>query len=270
MDERVKVQCEICNMVLPYARMPIHLKECRTIRTFPCNLCPRYFQSQAGVNKHQGQAHSADERGTAFRCHHSDCTFGTNSEQSLKHHLNLHITGFRRSLSRSRSRSHSRQPGGNQYSRPEPEPMDQQPTEQPQQENQQPALMEEVQNLVMGQNDVPLQNDVPKVGARATPIHMDHNLEQSREDLAEEAPACSAASGTEPPLGIYDLRLIDPTRARLIMAEEQRDLDDIVRNLRENNHQLRRYCENHGIGILEHDVIGEQIEAYMRIFSVSD
>jgi len=25
-----------------------------------------------------------------------------------------------------------------------------------------------------------------KVGARATPIHMDHNLEQSREDLAEE------------------------------------------------------------------------------------
>jgi len=83
MDERVKVQCEICNMVLPYARvcflkrihvkknfcqMPIHLKECRTIRTFPCNLCPRYFQSQAGVNKHQGQAHSADERGTAFRC----------------------------------------------------------------------------------------------------------------------------------------------------------------------------------------------------------
>jgi len=77
--------------------------------------------------------------------------------------LNLHITGFRRSLSRSRSRSHSRQPGGNQYSQPEPEPMDQQPTEQPQQENQQPALMEEVQNLVMGQNDVPLQNDAPKV-----------------------------------------------------------------------------------------------------------
>uniref|UniRef100_A0A915LR05 C2H2-type domain-containing protein n=1 Tax=Meloidogyne javanica TaxID=6303 RepID=A0A915LR05_MELJA len=223
MDEHVKVQCEICNMVLPYARMPIHLKECRAIRTFPCNLCPRFFQSQAGVNKHQGQVHSADERGTAFRC---------------------------------------------QF--PEPKPMDQQPTEQPQQENQQQALMEEVQNLVMGQNDVPLQNDVPKVGARATPIHMDHNIEQSCEDLAEEAPTCSAASGTEPPLGIYDLRLIDPTRARLIMAEEQRDLDDIVRNLRENNHQLRRYCEDHGIGILEHDVIGEQIEAYMREFSVSD
>ena len=38
----------------------------------------------------------------------------------------------------------------------------------------------------------------------------------------------------------------------------------VFKNLRENNHQLRRYCEDHGIGILEHDVIGEQIEGLFK------
>uniref|UniRef100_A0A1I8B849 C2H2-type domain-containing protein n=1 Tax=Meloidogyne hapla TaxID=6305 RepID=A0A1I8B849_MELHA len=272
MNDRVKVQCQICNMLILYNRMPIHLEECKAINTIPCGLCPRFFQSQAGMNRHQGQVHSADERGTDFRCHHTDCTFGTNSETSLRSHLNKHITGFRRSCSRSRSRSHSRQPGGNQYSEPQPEPMDQQPPmEQQQQENrprqedrqkqenrQQPSV-EEVQNKVPRQ----------KVGARSTPIPMDQNIEQSVEDLVEEAPTCSTSNGTEPPSGFYNLRLVDPVKARLIMAEEHKSLDDIIRNLRENNIQLRRCCENRGMR-LGPDIIGERIEAYMRTFSVTD
>lgn len=48
--------------------MPNHLEECKSTRTFPCGICPRFFSSQMGVSRHQGQSHSAEERSTIFRC----------------------------------------------------------------------------------------------------------------------------------------------------------------------------------------------------------
>jgi len=45
-----------------------HLFECQAMHPFPCGLCTRGFSSQQGVANHQGLAHSAEERGTRFRC----------------------------------------------------------------------------------------------------------------------------------------------------------------------------------------------------------
>uniref|UniRef100_A0A1I8B866 C2H2-type domain-containing protein n=1 Tax=Meloidogyne hapla TaxID=6305 RepID=A0A1I8B866_MELHA len=287
-DARVKVPCEVCAMKVPNGRMANHLFVCQAMHPYPCRLCTRCFSSPQGVANHQ-HVHSAEERGTAFRCTHADCDFGTNFYKNLQAHLMRHQTGFQRS----RSRSRSRQPGGNPYAVPLP---NRPPPEQPQEDQHQPEeedvemnygchprtvgrlapVNRSVQRTVERSQEPEVQQD-EEVETRATPIgeNIEQSVERSREPEVqqdEQAPTDTVDDDIEeiePPSGFMNLRLVDPVRARLIMVAESRAQDDLVRNLRENNNILHEFCLKRGLDFGTGKT-AQAIDVYFRDFSVND
>nr|CAD2163978.1 unnamed protein product [Meloidogyne enterolobii] len=365
-DPRAKVPCDVCGLKVPNGRMKGHLFECQAMHPFPCGLCTRGFSSQQGVANHQGLAHSAEERGTRFRCTHADCDFGTNFNKNLEAHLLKHQTGFRRS----RSRSRSRQPGGNPYTAPRPnQPPPLQPQEGQQQIEEECVEMENeyfprtvgrsadrnVQRNV-GRSQMPVLQKMEKIqqqpefrqsrsrsrsrakrskaskpnrsaqmlredqqqdeedieveyhpqtfgraGHSKRNPHVDRfndpevqQLEQATTSTAsmEENIQCSIQEPEIQPVeqvvneeaaivtinddeeigplpGFTNLQLVDPVKARLIMAAESKSLDDLVRNLRANNEILHRFCLERGLDYGTQNT-ANAIDVYFRNFSVHD
>uniref|UniRef100_A0A914KJW2 C2H2-type domain-containing protein n=1 Tax=Meloidogyne incognita TaxID=6306 RepID=A0A914KJW2_MELIC len=366
-DPRAKVPCDVCGLKVPNGRMKGHLFECQAMHPFPCGLCTRGFSSQQGVANHQSLSHSAEERGTRFRCTHSDCDFGTNYHKHLETHLQKHLTGFRRS--RSRSRSRSRQPGGNPYTAPQ---LNQPPLLQPQEGQQQveeecvemeneyfprtvgrsadrnvrrnvdrsqmPVLqkMEKIQQPKIRQSrsrsrsrakrskaskpnrpaqmpredqqqyeeEIEVEYRPQTVGraghskrnpqidrsnepevqqleqATTSTASMEENIQcpiqepeiQQIEQVVNEEAAIVTIDDDEeigPLPGFTNLQLVDPVKARMIMAAESKSLDDLVRNLRENNNILHQFCLERGLDYGTQNT-ANAIDVYFRNFSVHD
>ncbi|CAK5115454.1 unnamed protein product [Meloidogyne enterolobii] len=351
-DPRAKVPCDVCGLKVPNGRMEGHLFECQAMHPFPCGLCTRRFSSQQGVANHQSSSHSAEERGTRFRCTHADCDFGTNFNKNLEAHLLKHQTGFRRS--RSRSRSRSRQPGGNPYTVPRPnQPPPLQPQEGQQQgeeecvgrsadrnvrrnvdRSQMPVLqkMEKIQQQPVfrrsqsrsrsrakrskaskpnrpaqmpredqqqDEEEIEVEYPPQTVGSagrskRNPQINRSnepevHQVEQTTTSTAsmEENIQCSIQEPEIQPVeqeaivtidddeeigplpGFTNLQLVDPVKARQIMAAESKSLDDLVRNLRENNNILHRFCLERGLDYGTQNT-ANAIEVYFKNFTVHD
>uniref|UniRef100_A0A914L6H4 Uncharacterized protein n=1 Tax=Meloidogyne incognita TaxID=6306 RepID=A0A914L6H4_MELIC len=69
--------------------------------------------------------------------------------------------------------------------------------------------------------------------------------------------------------GFTNLQLVDPVKARLIMAAESKSLDDLVRNLRENNNILHQFCLERGLDYGTQNT-ANAIDVYFSNFSVHD
>uniref|UniRef100_A0A915NAM4 Bindin n=1 Tax=Meloidogyne floridensis TaxID=298350 RepID=A0A915NAM4_9BILA len=69
-------------------------------------------------------------------------------------------------------------------------------------------------------------------------------IQQIEQVVNEEAAIVTIDDDEEigPLPGFTNLQLVDPVKARMIMAAESKSLDDLVRNLRENNNILHQFC----------------------------
>uniref|UniRef100_A0A1I8B482 C2H2-type domain-containing protein n=1 Tax=Meloidogyne hapla TaxID=6305 RepID=A0A1I8B482_MELHA len=103
----IKMKCPHCPAKIDSRRYQEHLILCEITKPFPCNICGKRFQTQLGLTVHESKYHTADERGTEFKCRY--CEQGSNSRKDMDKHESIHEeaggTGFR-----SRSRSRSRGP----------------------------------------------------------------------------------------------------------------------------------------------------------------
>nr|CAD2185155.1 unnamed protein product [Meloidogyne enterolobii] len=101
------VKCPHCPAKVDSRRFQLHLDCCVESKKFPCGICGRRFATQMGVSGHLSRFHTADERGTEFKCRY--CEQGSNSRKDMDKHERVHEEaggpGFR-----SRSRSRSRGP----------------------------------------------------------------------------------------------------------------------------------------------------------------
>ncbi|CAK5073081.1 unnamed protein product [Meloidogyne enterolobii] len=105
--EGTKLKCPHCPAKVDSRRFTYHLECCVASKKFPCDICGRRFATQKGVSGHLSRFHTADERGTEFKCKY--CEQGSNSRKDMDKHEMVHEEaggpGFR-----SRSRSRSRGP----------------------------------------------------------------------------------------------------------------------------------------------------------------
>lgn len=292
------VKCPHCPAKVDSRRFQLHLDCCVESKKFPCGICGRRFATQMGVSGHLSRFHTADERGTEFKCRY--CEQGSNSRKDMDKHERVHEEaggpGFR-----SRSRSRSRGPVENRsetsvqspatpvysaannnstinyslsndlYTTQSDEMMPRYPIVRSRSVNadrsrSRPAVVAQLSSYVrdsQGMQAIPrwasIQPNTNNIAlSNGNSIH-----NNQREDLNVSS---TTADVNLEQNHINNRNIFDGDAVRKRIAEENKGFDNSVKLLRKENKALRTFCLENSLQLSDNDPIEEIIREYEKHF----